>query len=144
MSENSGCDSNSSDRRAAPPAANYRQVLCSSTILHPLLSLDLPHSLQAAQRTQYSVHSSPKVKIQGASMGGAGTQSRAAVSRGIAEVHCRRGPVHFAPGRSERWEAQTLSRGGHCSQTAAGRPGELMLQARWRPPAATRSITQST
>lgn len=83
---NSGCDSTASDRQAAPRAANYRQVSCSSTILHPLLSLDLLHSLHAAQRTRDSAHNSPEVKIQGASLRDGVRQSAAAISKGIAGV----------------------------------------------------------
>lgn len=89
--ENSGCDTAASDRQAAPRAANYRQVFCSSKILHPLLSLDLLHSLHAAQRTQDSVHSSPEIKIHGTSLRDTVCQSGvemsgAAVSKGIAGV----------------------------------------------------------
>lgn len=73
----------------APGPASYRQVLCSSKTLHPLLSLDLLHSLHAAQRTQDSEHNTPKVKIQGTSLRYTVSQSDvemsgAAVSKGIA------------------------------------------------------------
>lgn len=84
--EKSGCDATASDRQAAPRAANYRQVLCSSKILHPLLSLDLLHSLHAVQMTQDSAPTSPGVKIQGASLRDTAGQSGAALFKGIAGV----------------------------------------------------------
>ncbi|KAK5892498.1 hypothetical protein CesoFtcFv8_012869 [Champsocephalus esox] len=48
---------------AAPRAANYRQVFCSSTVLRP--SVILGPSPFAAQRTQDSERNTPVVKIQG-------------------------------------------------------------------------------
>lgn len=58
-------------------------------LLHPQLSLDLLHSLHAAQMSQAGVHNTSKVKIQvtapGDTFGQSGMEmSRAAVSKGIA------------------------------------------------------------
>lgn len=133
--QNSGRDTKAFDRRAAPRAANHRQVFCSRKILHPLLSLDLLHSLHAAQMTQDSVNSSPKVKIQGTSLRGTVTQygvemSGVAVSTGIADSLVL-GQTANGTATLSAWSvramrnrlpppAQTLSR-GHSSQTSAGR-----------------------
>ncbi len=155
--ENSGCDTAASDRQAAPRAANYRQVFCSSKILHPLLSLDLLHSLHAAQRTQDSVHSSPKVKIQGTSLRDTVCQSGVemsgpAVSKGIAGVlrcwgRLRTGLLHLVPGLWERWEAAPSSSmncaRGTQQQPDLGRPTQVILQARRRPPVANMRSAQN-
>lgn len=56
------------------------QVFCSSKILHPLLSLDRLHSNHAAQTTRDSVHNTPEVKIQDASVRDTAGQSGAETS----------------------------------------------------------------
>lgn len=65
--QNSGGDAAARDRRAAPGRQqNCRQVFCGSATLHPLLSLDLLHSLPAARMTRAGARDAPKSGSRGA------------------------------------------------------------------------------
>lgn len=125
----------------SPGPANCRQVFCSSKTLHPLLSLDLLHSLHAARMTQDSPKQESKSNDPGC-LGGRFSQSAEEYPRALRAAEVLRQTAGWtatlgarsvrAMGSSSLLEHKLRQE----TQPDLSRPTQLGLQSQWRPPVA--------